>query len=104
MFLLIIMYRFNNFTANHIAHLPKSQNNNTMGDILESFKKKVGSLISPDVIDADYQALTIDDSVKRQTKKYATRYRASQRIGKGLFFTDNEKKEELDRMRKRPLP
>lgn len=75
-----------------------------MAGILEAFQKRVGTLVNHDVIDADYRAIAIDESVRAQTQKYATRYRASQRIGKGLFFTDTEKKAEVERMRGRPLP
>lgn len=75
-----------------------------MVGILEAFEKIVGTLVNHDVIDTDYRAIAIDESVRQQTQKYSTRYRASQRIGKGLFYTDAEKKAEIERMRERPLP
>ena len=75
-----------------------------MASLLEQFKHRVGSLVRGNVINADFKPVVVDDEVVAKTSTYASRYRCSQRLGKGLFYTDSERKAACDRMRRIKLP
>lgn len=55
-------------------------------------------------MNADFKPVVVDEEVVNKTRAYASRYRCSQRLGKGLFYTDSERKAELDRMNRVELP
>lgn len=76
-----------------------------MASILRLFQEKIGSLIDdPDSINKNYSEVKIDAKAVQKTKKFAVRHRCSQRLGKGLFFTDAEKKKSIKKMRHLTLP
>ncbi len=75
-----------------------------MPDILQSFRKRIGKLVDGEVLDRDFEPVTVDTKVVENTKLYSTRHRGSQRLSKGLFFTDSEKKETLHELRTMKMP
>ncbi len=75
-----------------------------MPEILKQFKKEVGKLVTEDVQDMEYSQIWVDDQTILQTKKNSTRHRCSQRLGKGLFFTDSEKAKKIKKLRETVLP
>ena len=75
-----------------------------MPGILRSFRSKIGKLTNCDVINSEYKPLFVDEQVIIKTKAYSNRHRCSQRLGKGLFFTDNEKKNKINKTNKLSLP
>ncbi|MCK4619957.1 MAG: hypothetical protein KAT52_08415 [Desulfobacterales bacterium] len=75
-----------------------------MSSILRLFREKVGRLTDQDTIDQHFCEVTVDENVIKKTQKLALRHRCSQRLGKGLFFTDKEKNETIAEMRKLILP
>lgn len=75
-----------------------------MPGILKSFKSKIGKLTNRDIINSEYKPLFVDEQVVIKTKAYSIRHRCSQRLGKGLFFTDNEKKNKINKINKLALP
>ncbi len=75
-----------------------------MPRLLQIFTQKVGRLVSADPIEAEFKPISVDQSVIASTQSHATRHRCSQRLSKGLFFTDKEKKDNILRMRKISLP
>ncbi len=75
-----------------------------MASLLETFRRRIGSLVEGDVINTDFKPVVVDEEVINKTRIYAPRYRCSQRLGKGLFYTDSERKAERDRMSRIQLP
>ena len=75
-----------------------------MPSLLENFRRQVGTLIEGDIVNADFKPVVVDEEVLNKTRTYASRYRCSQRLGKGLFYTDSERKAEYDRMSRIKLP
>ena len=75
-----------------------------MVSILRLFREKVGRLKNQDTIDQHFCEVTVDENVIKKTQKLALRHRCSQRLGKGLFFTDKEKNKTIAEMRKLILP
>lgn len=76
-----------------------------MSKISTLFQEKMGVLFPDrDVFDDDFSVHQIDEEAVKVTQEYSGRYRCSQRIGKGLFFTDAEKDELKKRLREMRLP
>ena len=75
-----------------------------MRKILDCFKELTGGLLNQDVMDLDYRKVIIDEQSIETTKKYSSRYRSSQRLGKGLFFTDEEKEKKKKELASIELP
>ena len=72
--------------------------------ILENFKKKTGGLLDREVIDMDYHSVVVDNVSIKKIKAYSSRYRSSQRFGKGHIFTDDEKREKINKFKAINLP
>ncbi len=75
-----------------------------MPSILQQFKEEVGELVAGDVHNMEYSQVKIDEQIISQTQKFSTRHRCSQRLGKGLFFTDSEKAKRIKDLREINLP
>ncbi len=75
-----------------------------MASLLENFKQRIGILVERDVMNADFRPVVVDEDVLNKTRTYASRYRCSQRLGKGLFYTDSEREAEHARMIRIKLP
>ena len=75
-----------------------------MKRILDCFKELTGGLLNRDVMDLDYRKVIIDERSIETTKTYSSRYRSSQRLGKGLFFTNEEKKIKKKKLASIELP
>ncbi len=76
-----------------------------MSGIWRLFQEKIGRLTSwPDPLDKDFAKIRIDKNVVSETQQLAVRHRCSQRLGKGLFFTDEEKQKFMDEVRQLSLP
>jgi hypothetical protein len=97
---------FQNFKKNSSPSSKPSGSNKrgTMAYLLDLFRNKIGKLVDRDTTDIAFREIEIDETVLNNTQKYPTRHRCSQRLGKGLFFTDKEKKEKISRLRKIVLP
>jgi len=72
--------------------------------ILMEFRKKCGNLVDGNVIDRDYADLKIDEDLRQEAIRFSGRFRSSIRIANGLFYTDQERKEELENLRAVMLP
>ncbi len=76
-----------------------------MAGILRLFQERIGSLINdPDSINRNFAEFEVDEKSVKKTQHFAVRHRCSQRLGKGLFFTDAEKKKSIEKMRRLTLP
>jgi hypothetical protein len=76
-----------------------------MANILKIFKSKTdGGLIQEDVFDMDYSPIQIDNKTRERSQARSTHLRSSVRLAKGKFYTNKEKAEKLNRLRKIELP
>lgn len=57
-----------------------------------------------DIWDADFKPLEVIDRTRNLTHEHTSRHRGSQRISKGMFYTDKERKEKRDALRSLRLP
>jgi len=75
-----------------------------MASLLENFRRRIGTLVDGDIVNTNFKPVVVDEEVLDKTKTFASRYRCSQRLGKGLFYTDSERKAERARLSKIKLP
>ena len=72
--------------------------------ILENYREKIGHLIEGDALDRPCSKPRIDEEARRVGIERASRYRGSVRITHGMFYTDKEHEEKMEKLLKVELP